>query len=56
MLYPVPNGALTQLYAGTSPEGKDFNGKVLFILLAHASAMCAQSPDDVVSHSLGQNW
>jgi len=29
MLYPVPYGALTQLYAGTSPEGKDFNGKYL---------------------------
>jgi len=29
VLYPVPYGALTQLYAGTSPEGKDFNGKYL---------------------------
>ncbi|PPQ78745.1 hypothetical protein CVT25_010748 [Psilocybe cyanescens] len=28
-LYPVPKGALTQLYAGTSPEGADFNGKYL---------------------------
>jgi len=29
MLYPVENGALTQLWAGTSPETKDFNGKWL---------------------------
>ncbi|KAK0464215.1 uncharacterized protein EV420DRAFT_1515391 [Desarmillaria tabescens] len=27
ILYPAPYGALTQLYAGTSPEGADFNGK-----------------------------
>ncbi|KAF9022543.1 NAD-P-binding protein [Hymenopellis radicata] len=29
LVYPVEYGALTQLYAGTSPEGKDFNGKYL---------------------------
>jgi len=29
MLYPAPFGALTQLWAGTSPEGADFNGKYL---------------------------
>jgi retinol dehydrogenase 12 len=29
MLYPAPYGALTQLYAGTSPEGAEFNGKWL---------------------------
>ncbi|SJL07782.1 related to Oxidoreductase, short-chain dehydrogenase [Armillaria ostoyae] len=29
ILYPAPYGALTQLYAGTSPEGADFNGKYL---------------------------
>jgi retinol dehydrogenase-12 len=29
MLYPVPLGALTQLYAGTSAEGASFNGKYL---------------------------
>jgi hypothetical protein len=28
MLHPVEFGALTQLYAGTSPEGADMNGKV----------------------------
>ncbi|KAH9480656.1 Short-chain dehydrogenase [Psilocybe cubensis] len=28
-LYPVPMGALAQLYAGTSPEGVNFNGKYL---------------------------
>jgi len=27
--YPTPQGTLTQLYAATSPEGKDFNGKHL---------------------------
>jgi hypothetical protein len=42
MLYPVPHGALTQLYAGTSPEGKDFNGKVLYVVLARLSViMCS---------------
>ncbi|KAG8980276.1 hypothetical protein FRB94_011994 [Tulasnella sp. JGI-2019a] len=29
LLYPAPLGALTQLWAGTSPETKDFNGKWL---------------------------
>ncbi|KAK0243938.1 hypothetical protein EDD85DRAFT_180695 [Armillaria nabsnona] len=29
ILYPAPYGALTQLYAGTSLEGADFNGKYL---------------------------
>lgn len=29
ILYPASYGALTQLYAGTSPEGVDFNGKYL---------------------------
>ncbi|KAG5652886.1 hypothetical protein H0H81_003249 [Sphagnurus paluster] len=28
-LYPTPQGALTQLYAGTSAEGIEFNGKYL---------------------------
>ncbi|KAF8627488.1 hypothetical protein AX17_006299 [Amanita inopinata Kibby_2008] len=27
--YPASNGALTPLYAGTSPEGENFNGKYL---------------------------
>ncbi|KAF5315257.1 hypothetical protein D9619_006956 [Psilocybe cf. subviscida] len=29
MLYPAPFGALTQLWAGTSPEGTSMNGKYL---------------------------
>jgi len=29
ILYPSPMGAITQLWAGTSPEGADFNGKYL---------------------------
>ncbi|KAI0066977.1 NAD-P-binding protein [Artomyces pyxidatus] len=29
ILYPTPYGALTQLWAGTSPETVDFNGKFL---------------------------
>ncbi|KAF8910755.1 hypothetical protein CPB85DRAFT_678278 [Mucidula mucida] len=29
LVYPAEYGALTQLYAGTSPEGKDFDGKYL---------------------------
>jgi retinol dehydrogenase-12 len=28
MLYPVSYGALTQLWAGTSPEGAELGGKV----------------------------
>ncbi|PPQ73482.1 hypothetical protein CVT26_010184 [Gymnopilus dilepis] len=28
VLHPVPYGAITQLWAGTSPEGLDLNGKV----------------------------
>jgi len=28
MLYPATHGALTPLWAGTSPATKDFNGKV----------------------------
>jgi len=27
ILYPAPFGAITQLHAGTSPEGADFGGK-----------------------------
>ena len=29
MLHPAPLGALTQLYAGTSPQGADMNGTYL---------------------------
>jgi len=29
LLWDTPYGALTPLYAGTTPEGKDFNGKYL---------------------------
>jgi hypothetical protein len=32
MMYEVPYGALTQLWGGTSEEGKDFNGKVSFYI------------------------
>lgn len=28
-LYDVSLGALTQLYAGTTPEGRDLNGKYM---------------------------
>lgn len=28
MLYPIPLGALTQLYAGTMPDAVELNGKV----------------------------
>jgi len=30
--YPVPYGAITSLYAGTSPAGAELNGKVGGIL------------------------
>ena len=29
LVHPAPMGALTQLYAGTSPQGADMNGKYL---------------------------
>ena len=29
MLFPAPMGAITQLWAGTSPEGAGMNGKYL---------------------------
>jgi retinol dehydrogenase-12 len=32
--HPAPLGALTMLWAGTSPEGLQLNGKVLHILSA----------------------
>ncbi|KDQ11791.1 hypothetical protein BOTBODRAFT_162426 [Botryobasidium botryosum FD-172 SS1] len=35
LLHPAPLGALTQLYAGTSPEGADFNGKYLIPWARH---------------------
>ncbi|KAG8747712.1 hypothetical protein FRC10_011839 [Ceratobasidium sp. 414] len=31
LLWPAPYGALTQLYAGTSPEGAELSGKVGFL-------------------------
>ena len=41
VLYSALYGALTQLYAGTSPEGKDFNGKVQFFLLTRPSVIAS---------------
>ena len=32
--FDVEHGALTQLWGGTSPEGKDLNGKVSCILVS----------------------
>jgi len=29
LLYPTPQGALTQLWAGTSPETANLNGEVI---------------------------
>jgi len=29
LLHPTPYGAITQLYAGTAPEAKDYNGQFL---------------------------
>lgn len=28
LLYPAPDGALTQLFAGTMPEALNYNGEV----------------------------
>ncbi|KAG5652888.1 hypothetical protein H0H81_003251 [Sphagnurus paluster] len=40
-LHPTPLGALTQLYAGTSVEGKTFNGKYLIPWARIGSAISA---------------
>ncbi|KIM92050.1 hypothetical protein PILCRDRAFT_810067 [Piloderma croceum F 1598] len=40
----VQHGALTQLWGGTSPEGKDLNGKYL-ILFARVGAPTADTQD-----------
>jgi len=51
LLYPVPYGALTQLYAGTSPEGKDFNGMYL-IPWARIGEARADTQDSKVGQEL----
>jgi hypothetical protein len=33
LLYPTPQGALTQLWAGTSPETANLNGEVILSIL-----------------------
>lgn len=41
--HPVdPNGALTQLWAGTSPETEEFNGKVLISLPIRSERKCSE--------------
>ncbi|KDQ11790.1 hypothetical protein BOTBODRAFT_35039 [Botryobasidium botryosum FD-172 SS1] len=35
MLYPAAMGAVTQLYAGTSPAGAEYNGKVAVAFVVH---------------------
>ncbi|KAG8680412.1 hypothetical protein FRC09_018264, partial [Ceratobasidium sp. 395] len=35
LLSPTPYGALTQLYAGTAPEGAQLSGKVRFLRLTN---------------------
>ena len=50
MLYPAPYGALTQLWAGTTDEGKRLGGKVRLCFFIHAcnifsiiSHMCCET-------------
>jgi hypothetical protein len=49
----VPYGALTQLWAGTSREGADLDGKVFLfnrVVVIHVSCF------DPVSHTMGEDW
>lgn len=52
-LRPTALGAITQLYAGTTPDAKELNGKVsvlaLFFVIAGFNLLS-------VSHSMGTNW
>jgi retinol dehydrogenase 12 len=54
MLYPAPMGAITQLWAGTTPEGIEANGKVHFFLISYSSLgfdhLC------LVPGAVGENW
>ncbi|KAG7445703.1 NAD-P-binding protein [Guyanagaster necrorhizus] len=52
ILYPAPYSALTQLYAGTSPEGADFNGKYL-VPWAH---MWTSTPESQDKQAGSQLW
>jgi hypothetical protein len=53
MLYDVPYGALTQLRAGTSPEGADWNGKVGIF---RSGYFCPVLLMTQVSNSMGARW
>jgi hypothetical protein len=54
ILYPVPFGALTQLRAGTSPEGAEMNGKVSYIIEIVETSSAVSFPElSVVPHTLG---
>lgn len=52
VLHDVSYGALTQLYAGTSVEGAELNGKVLCSSVA--AGTCAHT--NLVLDSLGADW
>ncbi|KZS95276.1 NAD(P)-binding protein [Sistotremastrum niveocremeum HHB9708] len=54
MLHPTPMGAVTQLWAGTSPEGEDLNGKYL-IPWARIGETRKESRDQKLAEKLW-NW
>ncbi|PCH33230.1 NAD(P)-binding protein [Wolfiporia cocos MD-104 SS10] len=54
MLYPTPQGALTQLWAGTMPETLDYNGKFL-VPWARVGQCRKEAYDDAIGERLW-NW
>ena len=57
MLYHVSYGALTQLWAGTSPEGAEFNGKVCLPSSLWCTCLLYSFPSVItVPNTLGTYW
>jgi len=57
MLYHVSYGALTQLWAGTSPEGAEFNGKVRLPSSLWCTCLQYLFPSVItVPNTLGTYW
>lgn len=55
IFYDLSYGVLTQLYAGTSPESVDFNGKVRFNFVSGRLSQ-ADHLGHLVSRSMGTYW
>ena len=54
-LHDVSYGAITQLYAGTIPDGKSLNGKVRPVCIALLSSIMTMPCSCVVPHPMGTN-